>query len=183
MAPEQVQGVTAPDARTDIYAVGVILYELLTGRVPFICDTQFDVLLAHLTAVPRPPIELNERIPPELNALVLTALEKDPARRFASAKAFAEALQRLSPVPKPVVLKAAEPAPEAVVATVSLENLSKAVEVDPTPTEKVEVVLPPPHEQRVETADPVWSTTHLIAAGIAAFIVTIVIFFAVVRSL
>lgn len=92
-SPEQVRGDRDPDERSDLYSVGVVLYELLTGKRPFTGAGAFDVMMAHTSPdPPRPPIELNPAIGPEMNAVVLRALDKEPARRFQSAGEFRAAL-------------------------------------------------------------------------------------------
>ena len=94
MAPEQARG-DELDARCDVYAAGVILYELLTGRVPFSAPTPLNVLTAHLTEPPQPP---RERAPDRgitlaLEAVAVHALAKDPALRYATAGALAMAIR------------------------------------------------------------------------------------------
>jgi eukaryotic-like serine/threonine-protein kinase len=91
MAPEQVNGETA-DARSDLYAVGISLYEMVTGRRPFRADSDFQVMLAHLKEPPRPPIELQPSLSPSLNDLILRALAKPPDERFQSADEFRQAI-------------------------------------------------------------------------------------------
>jgi serine/threonine-protein kinase len=93
MSPEQVRGVSEPDARSDLYSMGVVLYEMLTGKRPFTSDSQFEIMSAHVNTPPAPPSRLNPRIPAELDAVVLRALAKDPAGRFQSAAEFRERLQ------------------------------------------------------------------------------------------
>jgi serine/threonine-protein kinase len=92
MSPEQGQG-EAVDRRCDIYALGVILYEMLTGRVPFNADTPIAIVLQHVTAPPQPPQVLNPAIPGALQTVVLKALAKEPGERFASAGEMVRATQ------------------------------------------------------------------------------------------
>ncbi len=92
MSPEQVRGGTV-DARSDLYSVGISLYELTAGRRPFQADTTYDILNQQLNSAPQPPIELNANLPPALNEIILTSLAKEPMHRFQSADAFRNALQ------------------------------------------------------------------------------------------
>jgi serine/threonine-protein kinase len=98
MSPEQVNG-SPVDARSDLYSIGVVLYELLAGRRPFESDSTYGVLDKQLHAAPQPPIELNPAMPPQLNATILKALAKDPAERFQTADSFREALKPFCPAP------------------------------------------------------------------------------------
>jgi serine/threonine-protein kinase len=91
MAPEQLSGGQL-DARSDIYALGVVLYQLLAGRAPFTGDTMA-VVTAHLTKQPQALRELVSDLPPALDAVVLQALAKQPEHRFKSAGVFAQALR------------------------------------------------------------------------------------------
>ncbi|MEU5404386.1 protein kinase [Streptomyces sp. NPDC005963] len=102
LSPEQAEG-DATDGRSDLYSVGCLLYELLTGSPPFRGDSPFVVLLAHIQKPPTPPIELRPDLPAEIDAVVLGALAKKPAERFANATAMhtalSDALARLAPDP------------------------------------------------------------------------------------
>ncbi|HET8834738.1 MAG TPA: protein kinase [Gemmatimonadales bacterium] len=92
MSPEQAMGEREITPRSDVYALGVVLYEMLTGDPPFTGSTAQAVVARVLTEAPRPILPQRHTIPPEVEGAVLTALEKLPADRFASAAEFAQAL-------------------------------------------------------------------------------------------
>src|SRR4051794_33447597 len=94
LSPEQAQGVNV-DERSDLYSVGVVLYEMLTGRVPFEGDSAVSIALKQVAEAPTPPSAINPDTPPELEALVLRALAKDPAERYQDADEFITALDRV----------------------------------------------------------------------------------------
>ena len=81
MAPEQVRARTV-DARTDIYSLGVIMYEMFTGRAPYVADDPMAILFQHVEGNPTPPRQLNADIPQGLEAIILKAMWVDPAKRF-----------------------------------------------------------------------------------------------------
>jgi serine/threonine-protein kinase len=93
LSPEQAQGHTV-SGRSDLYAVGIILYELLTGAVPFDGETAVAIAFKQVSAEPPPPSQIQPGVPAPLDAVVLRALAKDPARRFADAEEFILALQQ-----------------------------------------------------------------------------------------
>ncbi|HJR05308.1 MAG TPA: serine/threonine-protein kinase, partial [Methylomirabilota bacterium] len=95
MAPEQIEG-QAITEKTDLYSFGVVLYEMLTGTAPFRASTQAAVLTKQLQEQPVPPSRLRPEIPRELEAIVLKALEKDPANRERDMAAIVRALRETS---------------------------------------------------------------------------------------
>jgi eukaryotic-like serine/threonine-protein kinase len=92
LSPEQAQG-HAVSARSDLYAIGIVLYEMLAGRVPFDGESAVTIALKQVTEAPVPPSAYNAAVTPELDAVVLRALEKDPEHRFADADEFIAALE------------------------------------------------------------------------------------------
>lgn len=114
MSPEQVRGEPA-DERSDLYSIGVSLYELTTGQRPFRADNEYAVMLAHLQTPPPPPIDLRPDMPPVLNDIILMAMAKDPAQRFQSATAMRNALQSVGLASAGLAAQPASPLPDAPV--------------------------------------------------------------------
>jgi serine/threonine-protein kinase len=105
LSPEQAQGYAVSEA-SDIYAVGVVLYELLTGGVPFEGESAVTIALKQVSVQPTPPSQRNPQVSPALDAVVLRAMAKDPAARFVGADELIAALQQaragIAPAPLPI---------------------------------------------------------------------------------
>jgi beta-lactam-binding protein with PASTA domain/predicted Ser/Thr protein kinase len=95
LSPEQAKGAHV-DQRSDLYSVGIVLYEMLTGEVPFTGDTPVEIAMKHLSTVPSPPSDLNEKVPHDLDAIVLRALAKEPEQRYQSSEEMDADLARVA---------------------------------------------------------------------------------------
>ena len=84
ISPEQAQGSPEIDARTDVYSLGVLLYELVTGRLPFTADSPYAIVHKHIYQAPPPPSQLNSDVTPSVERVLLQALEKEPSQRPAT---------------------------------------------------------------------------------------------------
>ncbi len=96
ISPEQIEGLPDIDHRTDIYSLGITLYQLVTGKVPFEADSEYSLMRKHLQEMPVPPVQLMPDVPQGLNDIILTAIEKDRSRRFQTAAAMGAALRNLA---------------------------------------------------------------------------------------
>jgi beta-lactam-binding protein with PASTA domain len=94
LSPEQARG-SPVDQRSDVYSVGIVLYEMLTGTVPFIGDTPLEIAMKHLSEVPTPPSELRDDVPDDLDLVVLRALAKNPEDRYQTAEEMNADLARI----------------------------------------------------------------------------------------
>lgn len=106
IAPEQAISSANATMQSDLYSVGVILYEMITGRVPFIANNPLDVAMLHMTEPPRPPSELNPQVTPQLEAVILKMLAKEPNERYQTGAELVAALDqalRAAPVAAPIV--------------------------------------------------------------------------------
>src|SRR5215475_2281794 len=95
LSPEQARGKPV-DQRSDLYSLGIVLYEMLTGRVPFTGDAAVEIAMKHLDTIPDPPSKLRPEISHDLDAVVMRALAKDPAERYASAEEMDADLARVA---------------------------------------------------------------------------------------
>ena len=150
MSPEQVKG-EPTDARSDLYSVGICLYEMVTGKKPFTAGSDYSIMTAQVNEAPRPPIELQPELPAALNQIILMAIDKDPSRRFQTAAAFRNALNtvrdnvRVSPTAQ---VAAAISAPAASTASMSslqypVTSVSKIATFAATPASTQ--AMPTPH--------------------------------------
>ena len=95
LSPEQARGAPV-DPRSDLYSLGIVLYEMLTGKVPFSGDTPVEIAMKHLSQVPEPPSKLRPELPHDLDAVIMRALAKDPDQRYASAEEMDADLARVA---------------------------------------------------------------------------------------
>ncbi|MFE3019285.1 protein kinase [Streptomyces sp. NPDC059256] len=160
LSPEQAEG-NGTDGRSDLYSVGCLLYELLTGRPPFNGDSPFVVLLAHIQKPPTPPIDLRPDLPIGVNAVVLAALAKKPEDRFVNATAMhtalSDALVQPASAPVPPSDRARALTHPATVVD-HARSTTPAVTVDVAPTTPAEAVSVPPAHPRRPMASPASNT-------------------------
>jgi beta-lactam-binding protein with PASTA domain/predicted Ser/Thr protein kinase len=172
LSPEQARGGPI-DQRSDLYSVGVVLYELLTGTVPFTGDTPVEIAMKHLSTVPEPPSARRAEIPRPLDQVVLRALAKDPDERYASAEEMDAELARVAEG-LPVSTETAEAATAVLAGAGVTDTAATAVVRRPAPPR---TYAPPPSEYYYEPPQrrrrPVWpwllALLLLVAAGFAGW--------------
>jgi eukaryotic-like serine/threonine-protein kinase len=178
LSPEQARGAPV-DQTSDLYSVGVVLFEMLTGQVPFTGDTPLEIAMKHLSEVPKPPSELRPEVPHDLDSVVLRALAKDPSERYQGADEMDADLAR--------VLDGLPVDPETETAATAVLSGSGVLAAAPTsvltkPTVAAPRTVPPGagppagyygYEGPPRRRRPIWpwvlSILLLLAAGAAAW--------------
>ena len=151
MAPEQARGWEV-DARADLFSLGCVLYEMCTGKRPFTGSDAMAVLSSLALDIPAEPIKLNSRVPPALSQIIVKLLEKDPAKRPASAKEVAEALKKLMPENTVVVIATKEKTEEA---SPWADIDASSTEISPPPSDEPAAPKKSAGEGRTEAPTPV----------------------------
>jgi eukaryotic-like serine/threonine-protein kinase len=182
LSPEQAQG-HAVSQSSDLYAVGVILFELLTGHVPFDAESAVSIALKHVSEAPPAPSVFDPSVPPALEAIVLWALEKDPAARPADADAFIHALEDArgavlaheAPGQRTAIFAPAaippDPYAEDVLAAAAVGAAAGAAAAETPPAYYVDHAVVDPDERR----RPPWWAWLLAALALAAIVLGIVL--------
>jgi eukaryotic-like serine/threonine-protein kinase len=135
ISPEQAQGLPG-DKRSDLYSLGIILYEITTGVTPFRADSVMALLMQHFQELPTPPALINPNIPPALSEVILKSIAKDPDARFQSASDMTIALAQALTVPVPAELRRNIAPPR----TTGSSNSS-----NPSPSPPPSAMTPPPN--------------------------------------
>ena len=158
MSPEQVNA-EPTDARSDLYSVGISLYEMVTGQRPFQADSDFAVMVAHLKEVPRAPMELAPALGSELNAVIMKAIEKGPADRYQSADEFRNALMSVPAFAATLTTAAGTGAPLPPLPTSSqaetVVSKARTANVMPVTPERVRTLMGSPTPSSAPPIPPV----------------------------
>jgi eukaryotic-like serine/threonine-protein kinase len=183
LSPEQARGGEV-DQRSDLYSLGVVLYELLTGKTPFEGDTPVEIAMKHLSNAPKPPSKLRSDIPEELDMVVLRALAKNPVDRYQSADEMEADLERVSrglPVSATTVDSATQVLRRAPAPAVAAGDATAATMIAPAPSTRVRDVPPPPavvddeYEEAGGPERPMWpwlvALLFVLVAAVAGYFV------------
>jgi eukaryotic-like serine/threonine-protein kinase len=180
LSPEQARGGEV-DPRSDLYSLGVVLYELLTGKTPFEGDTPVEVAMKHLSNPPKPPSKLRPDVSPDLDMVVLRALAKDPDDRYQNADEMEADLERVSrgaKVSAATVDSATQVLRPPVPAAAPADSTAATMIAPPAGTRSRVVPPPPLFEDEEEPGGPErpawpWVVAFLfvVAAAVAGFFV------------
>jgi eukaryotic-like serine/threonine-protein kinase len=177
LSPEQAKG-TAVDQRSDIYSLGIVLYELLTGSVPFTGDTPVEIAMKHISETPKPPSELRPDVPHDLDLVVTRALAKDPADRYQSAEEMDADLERVLRG-SAISRETEESATQILSAPTTVMSATQATQATRvTPPRRPAGPPPPPppiyydYEEPI-TRRPIWpwllALLFIVAAGVGGY--------------
>jgi eukaryotic-like serine/threonine-protein kinase len=161
MSPEQIRGAEDLDNRSDLYSLGITLYQSVTGRRPFDGDSDYSIMSAHIQQVPVPPVQLDSRVPAALNDVIMMAIAKAREERFQSAEAFRAALLSSvqtagSPLP-PSAPVATAPVPRPVLAAPATVPL-------PVPPPPPQASAPLARQSDATGGKGLWIAAGLLAA-------------------
>jgi serine/threonine-protein kinase len=178
LSPEQAKGGEI-DPRSDLYSLGVVLYELLTGKTPFDGETPVEIAMKHLSTTPKPPSALRPDVPPELDMVVMRALAKNPDERYQSADEMEGDLERVARGAK-VSATTVDTATQVLrrpAAAAAAASATAATMIAPSPA----AAAPPPavvaeeEEYQEDGGRPIWpwlvAAGFIIAAIVAGFFV------------
>ncbi len=167
MSPEQVKS-EPTDARSDLYSLGVSMYEMVTGHRMFSATSSYSVMEAHIKEVPRSPMEVAPSIPKALSDIIMMAVAKDPAQRFQTADAFRNALSQVgAPAAAAVAAAVATPLPQTVTSTRP---------ATPTPTPVAAPTPTPPAPAGYNPAPPRSGGRHVGWIVVVAIVVLVALF-------
>ncbi len=172
MSPEQIRGADDLDNRSDLYSLGITLYQCVTGQRPFDGDSDYSIMAAHIQQIPAPPVQLDPRVPTALNDVIMMAISKDRGARFQTADAFRAALlssvsggtQASVPLPNIVT-----PQPQSTrTPTAPLVQPSKSAEAPTMPMGQMPPVYmasAPPLATKPKNGNGLWIGIGVLAAA------------------
>ncbi len=172
MAPEQADGIREVDGRTDIYAMGVILFEGVTGRLPFMARTPIGLITKHASETPPSPREINPKVQPLLENTILKALEKEPEHRFKDMAEMEQALlgclATLDPTAAAVEMANATPSADSEDRVLSEEALI-ALTTPSSILKRTTLVAPPPGRNRLVAIIAVAVLAVVVGVGLTVW--------------